>query len=125
MRDGELSVLLGQYTSDALFFFHHILTSLRSEDADRVTDTACSINDWRNGAWKAGVSDEGKQIQRIETDLNEAEKQHGVFIDVSRDGSDTLKRGEETLMINASIMNVSYKPINAPWVIDIDLPKAP
>lgn len=31
--------------------------------------------------------------------------------------------GKESLFINASIMNVKYVPVNAPWLVDIDLPK--
>jgi hypothetical protein len=34
-----------------------------------------------------------------------------------------LIHGKETVMINASIMNVKYKPANAPWIVDLDLPK--
>lgn len=30
--------------------------------------------------------------------------------------------GESTLFVNASIMNVNYRPVNAPWVVDLDLP---
>jgi Icc-related predicted phosphoesterase len=32
--------------------------------------------------------------------------------------------GKETLMVNAAIMNLSYRPTNAPWLIDLDLPRA-
>jgi len=30
--------------------------------------------------------------------------------------------GKETLMVNAAIMNVNYRPLNAPWLVDLDLP---
>lgn len=30
--------------------------------------------------------------------------------------------GEETLFVNAAIMDVDYEPMNAPWLVDIDLP---
>ena len=30
--------------------------------------------------------------------------------------------GKETLMVNAAIMNLSYQPTNAPWLIDMNLP---
>jgi hypothetical protein len=29
--------------------------------------------------------------------------------------------GKETLMVNASIMSVTYKPWGAPWLVDLDL----
>jgi len=45
-------------------------------------------------------------------------------VDLSRDGGKGLKWGEETLFVNASIMNVFYRPKNAPWLVDLDLPVA-
>ncbi|TVY86223.1 Metallophosphoesterase domain-containing protein [Lachnellula willkommii] len=32
--------------------------------------------------------------------------------------------GKETLMVNAAIMDSIYRPVNAPWLVDVDLPKA-
>jgi hypothetical protein len=32
-----------------------------------------------------------------------------------------VKFGEETLMVNAAIMNVDYRPVNQPWLVDLDL----
>lgn len=32
--------------------------------------------------------------------------------------------GKETLMVNSSIMDVTYRPTNKPWVVDLDLPVA-
>lgn len=49
------------------------------------------------------------------------EKGH-AFIDISASGSHTLEWGQETLFINASIMDGSYKPRNAPWVVELELP---
>jgi hypothetical protein len=34
-----------------------------------------------------------------------------------------IKAGRETLMINAAIMNEKYLPYNAPWLVDLDLPR--
>jgi hypothetical protein len=34
-----------------------------------------------------------------------------------------IKHGEETLMVNAAIMNMNYRPVNSPWVLDIELPR--
>jgi len=31
--------------------------------------------------------------------------------------------GNETLFVNAAIMDVRYRPVNAPWLVDLDLPK--
>lgn len=30
--------------------------------------------------------------------------------------------GKETLMVNAAIMNVQYRPVNSPWLVDLELP---
>ena len=38
------------------------------------------------------------------------------------DGGMPLKWGEETMFINAAIMNVWYRPVNKPWMVDLDLP---
>jgi len=35
-----------------------------------------------------------------------------------------LEFGKETLFVNASIMNLRYRPINAPWLVDLMLPVA-
>ncbi|CZT52275.1 related to metallophosphoesterase domain-containing protein 2 [Rhynchosporium secalis] len=35
-----------------------------------------------------------------------------------------LKFGEETLMVNAAIMDFRNRPTNSPWLVDLDLPKA-
>ena len=50
-----------------------------------------------------------------------------AMIDVSGSapGTQALRWGRETLFVNASIMNVQYKPHNAPWIIDLDLPMDP
>lgn len=90
-----------------------------------MTDTSATIAEWKDGSWKAGVADHGKQIETVATDLQSAKEKHAIFVDISKDGGNAVRRGEETLMVNAAIMDVTYKPVNAPWVIDIDLPTAP
>lgn len=35
-----------------------------------------------------------------------------------------VKFGKETLMVNASIMTFNYRPMNAPWIVDLELPRA-
>lgn len=48
--------------------------------------------------------------------------QRAAYINISEDGNEPLKWGEETLFINASIMDVRYRPVNPPWVVDLELP---
>lgn len=33
-----------------------------------------------------------------------------------------IKPGKETLMVNAAIRDVRYRPVNAPWLVDLELP---
>jgi hypothetical protein len=35
-----------------------------------------------------------------------------------------IRFGKETLMVNAAIMNLQYRPANAPWLVDLGLPRA-
>ena len=52
-------------------------------------------------------------------------KDGAAFVDVSKEsGGKELRWGKETLFVNASIMNLSYQPRNAPWVVDVNLPLA-
>ncbi|GKZ19026.1 hypothetical protein AbraIFM66951_010287 [Aspergillus brasiliensis] len=43
-------------------------------------------------------------------------------VDVSDDGGNGLRFGEETLFVNASVVTVQYHAINAPWLVELDLP---
>ncbi|KAM0333484.1 hypothetical protein ACHAQA_002146 [Verticillium albo-atrum] len=47
-----------------------------------------------------------------------------VPIDLASDGPSPLRDGEQTLFVNAAIMDIHYHPTNVPWLIDVDLPKA-
>lgn len=49
-------------------------------------------------------------------------KDGSAQLNLAADGGKPLKFGEETVFINAAIMDVSYYPVNAPWVVDLDLP---
>ncbi|KAI9797645.1 MAG: hypothetical protein M1835_007393 [Candelina submexicana] len=75
----------------------------------------------------ANVTDgwtEIEQVDLIKTDPREVIKGRGAYIDVSRQSERPLRNGHETLLVNASIMDVHYQPINAPWVVDLELPLA-
>ncbi|RMZ90811.1 hypothetical protein DV736_g1947, partial [Chaetothyriales sp. CBS 134916] len=51
-------------------------------------------------------------------DAAECVGQMGAYIDAT-----ALRAGQETLFINASIMDRSYKPRQSPWIVDMMLPK--
>ncbi|KAL8736447.1 MAG: hypothetical protein Q9166_000239 [cf. Caloplaca sp. 2 TL-2023] len=60
----------------------------------------------------------------VSVDGNEVINNRCAFVDLTKDSESPLIFGEETLFVNASIMNVLYKPVNAPWRVDLDLPMA-
>jgi hypothetical protein len=76
---------------------------------------------------------EGKELDvKIEEHVEKSEEiqfsmnpdRSAVTLDISKEGEAEIKRGQETLMVNASIMTVRYKPWNSPWLVDLDLEKA-
>ena len=71
----------------------------------------CERRDWGTGG-----------VERVEVDRGKVERERGVFVDISGEGKRGLRWGEETLFVNASIMDVRYRAVNAPWVVDLDLP---
>ena len=62
------------------------------------------------------------ESSRKSVDREEAAKDRGGFLDFSADSEDHVKSGEETIFINAAIMDIRYEPRNIPWVVDLDLP---
>lgn len=96
-----------------------------SAEAETLSTSAKqTIEQWGNGGgWRAGVADNGKAISSIPADDLTMNQKHAAFADISATGEQTLRRGQETLLVNAAIMDVKYKPVNAPWVIDMDLPR--
>lgn len=43
---------------------------------------------------------------------------------MSSESDRPLQFGGETFFVNASICTLSYRAQNAPWVVDLDLPRA-
>lgn len=58
---------------------------------------------------------------------NASQETDGVVLKVSKTGCEGLAddfnitRGVSTLMVNAAIMDEGYKPVNAPWVVELPL----
>jgi hypothetical protein len=79
---------------------------------------------------------EGTEIKELEVNIEEhVEKSEDIQasmdpntnelrVDISKEGGTEIRRGQETLMVNASIMTVQYKPLNSPWLVDLDLERA-
>ncbi|KAK4947640.1 hypothetical protein LTR10_013586 [Elasticomyces elasticus] len=49
----------------------------------------------------------------------EQKSRMGAHIDMTG-----LEVGKETVFVNASVMSLGYQPLNAPWVVDVELPVA-
>jgi hypothetical protein len=60
----------------------------------------------------------------IGVDERKMKEERAVRVDISRDGGEGLEFGKETLMVNASIMTLRYKPHQSPFLIDLDLERA-
>lgn len=88
-----------------------------SDTVEDAIKTSHTISDWKNGAWKSGI----QKTERYDLDLTTAQRDHAVLI--SSDTKGPIIRGSHTLMVNAAIMDVEYKPLNAPVLVEIGLPK--
>ncbi|KAF2675956.1 Metallo-dependent phosphatase [Lentithecium fluviatile CBS 122367] len=60
----------------------------------------------------------------IEIDEDKMVSDRAAVLDVSCESERPLEVGRETLMVNASIMTLTYKPWQGPFVVDLDLEKA-
>ncbi|KAJ4333344.1 hypothetical protein N0V95_009454, partial [Ascochyta clinopodiicola] len=61
----------------------------------------------------------------IDVDQLQMKDERAAYVDISRGGDNAVEFGRDTLMVNASIMSVTYKPLQGPWLVDMDLEKAP
>ncbi|PWY95550.1 hypothetical protein BO94DRAFT_552442 [Aspergillus sclerotioniger CBS 115572] len=58
----------------------------------------------------------------IQCDKEEMLEERCAHVDVSEEGGNPLRPGAETLFVNASVVTVQYHAINAPWLVELDLP---
>ncbi|RYP04150.1 hypothetical protein DL764_004649 [Monosporascus ibericus] len=98
-----------------------------SEAAEELLRSKVESGQWERTtepAWEAGIKFRQNGIARIEHDLDAAKADRAIIADVSSDSDSPLERGRDTLFVNAAIMDVRYRPVNAPWLIKVDLPAA-
>ena len=80
--------------------------------------------------WKEGeeldvnIEEHVERSEDVPSDIDAVVQARASKIDISKDSGQELQFGKETLMVNASIMTLTYKPWNGPWVVDMSLPKA-
>lgn len=110
-----------------------------AESASEVAAKASSTAAWKNGGYEKGIRDVKFETQGW--GFGDEQQDHTAVVDGSSKGQRPLLRGEETvswadgkvvrnmiadvstkLLVNASIMNVRYRPVNAPWLLYLDLP---
>ena len=65
---------------------------------------------------------EKRQVQTSTPSKEKMLKNRSNHLLYSSDGREPLVFGEETVFVNASIMNLNYRPVNTPWLVDLDLP---
>jgi hypothetical protein len=63
-----------------------------------------------------------KTSEPVTTDTEQMLEHRSAYLDLSDSSQSGLKFGEETLFVNAAIVDRGYRPVNAPWVVDLDLP---
>jgi hypothetical protein len=80
--------------------------------------------------WKEGQELDVKAEEHVaesedfKVNMESAAENRAVRVDISQEGGAEFVFGKETLMVNASIMTLTYKPWNSPWLVDMDLMKA-
>lgn len=91
-----------------------------TSDVDKVAIDTTTIQDWKDGKWRDGVAAQ-QGIAAVSIDQDATLDQHAASLDLSSSGK-AISQGEQTAFVNAAIMDVTYKPLNAPWLVDVDLP---
>jgi hypothetical protein len=80
--------------------------------------------------WKEGQELDVKAEEHVagseefNVNMESVVENRAVRVDISQEGETEFVFGKETLMVNASIMTLTYKPWNSPWLVDMDLMKA-
>lgn len=75
------------------------------------------------GLWPANTIEDENTVLSKKQNLVELSKQRGIMVDLT-EGEDKLTRGEQTLFVNAAIMDIRYRPTQLPWIVDLELPQA-
>jgi predicted phosphodiesterase len=93
------------------------------DDVEEATDGASSkvVLTLANQAGQVADA-KGQPLSKEKRD--ELNEQRGVVVDTT-EGEYALKTGQQTLFVNAAIMDRRYHPTQYPWIIDIDLDRTP
>lgn len=66
---------------------------------------------------------QGTNEKVIRADDHDVRERRAAYVDVSDSSEKPLRWREETLTINASVVDVEYEPENSAWLVDLELPK--
>ncbi|KAJ3502814.1 hypothetical protein NM208_g16647 [Fusarium decemcellulare] len=97
-------------------------TLLATWDGDSI-DKARSRTVGLKGLRPNRVTQDEETVKLTRVKLIEMSQQRGAHVDLT-EGSSLLVPGERTLFVNAAIMDIGYRPIQLPWIVDVDLPMA-
>lgn len=95
-----------------------------SVEADTIDFSKMSISRFKDSGWHECIASNGEAVVDLcDANSQDVSAQHAAYCDLSNEGGTPLRAGQETAFINAAIMDLSYKPANAPWLVDVDLPR--
>ncbi|KAI9707909.1 MAG: hypothetical protein M1820_004515 [Bogoriella megaspora] len=90
------------------------------EDASERAVDRMSMSQWRDTGLRRA------EIVKANTGhVDDRKARQPVFIDCSQPGSEPLRREKDTLMVNAAIVDLYYRPIYAPYLVDLELQAKP
>jgi Icc-related predicted phosphoesterase len=96
---------------------HHVTWDGDEIDKDRSRQLGLK------GLRPNGVTQDKETAKTTRVNLIEMSKQRAAQLDLTQ-GESQLVPGEQTLFVNAAIMDIRYRPVQLPWLIDVDLGKA-
>lgn len=80
---------------------------------------------WKEGdKLDVGTEEHIQNVDAIQVDGGRMHAEGAARVDICHGAESAVEFGKQTLMVNASIMTVSYNPWNGPWLVDLDLEKA-
>ena len=91
-----------------------------ARDVAKTAVMRAEQSEWTEGLWERGI-DEDRGVKVLATDSETGSKKRSVHVDMSSSGENELVRGEQTLMVNAAIVDIHYAAVNAPVLVDVDL----
>ena len=74
--------------------------------------------DWETGQVSDLVLERGRERWEEKELLL---RERCMRVDLTAGGDAGVRWGKETAFVNASVMDVEYEPVNAPWLVDVDL----